>query len=74
MFIKNGNFIRPIRILFSLIGVVLCAAGLRFDIYWLALVGMVVGAIGMYASKASAVGITPFNDRKSKAGGNGSSL
>lgn len=74
MFINKGNFIRPVRILFSLAGIALCAAGLRFDMYFLALVGMVVGAIGMCSSKASAVGIKPFDDRKSKPDGNGSIL
>ncbi|MNV12177.1 hypothetical protein D3C71_1027710 [compost metagenome] len=60
---KNGNFTRPVRIFLSLIGIVLCALGLRFDIYLLALAGMVVGAIGMYASKASTVGIKPFGEK-----------
>lgn len=63
MFIKNGNFTRPVRIFISLIGIALCALGLRFDIYLLALAGMVIGAVGMYASKASTVGIKPFGEK-----------
>lgn len=61
---KNGNFTRPVRILISLMGIALCALGLRFDVYLLALAGIVVGAIGMYASKASTVGIKPFCEKK----------
>lgn len=69
MFVKNGNFTRPVRMLFSLVGIALCAIGLRFDIYILALAGMVVGAVGMYASKASAVGIKPFGEKGCKSDG-----
>lgn len=59
-FIKDGNLTRPVRGLLSIFGIAMCAIGLWSDIYLFAFVGMVVGAVGMYASKAAAVGIKPF--------------
>lgn len=58
--IKDGNFTRPTRMLLSIFGIVMCGIGLWLDIYLIALVGMLVGAVGMYASKAAAVRIKPF--------------
>lgn len=58
--IKDGNFTRPTRMLLSIFGIVMCVIGLWLDIYLIAFVGMVVGAVGMYASKAAALGIKPF--------------
>lgn len=46
--------------LLSIFGIVMCGIGLWLDIYLIAFVGMVVGAVGMYASKAAAVGIKPL--------------
>ena len=35
--------------LLSIFGIVMCGIGLWLDIYLIALVGMLVGAVGMYA-------------------------
>lgn len=49
LLIKDGNFTRPTRMLLSIFGIVMCGIGLWLDIYLIALVGMLVGAVGMYA-------------------------
>lgn len=46
--------------LLSIFGMGMCGIGLWLDIYLFAFIGMVVGAVGMYASKAAAVGTKPF--------------
>lgn len=36
--------------------------GLRFDIYLLALIGVIIGSVGMYAAKAAMVNVRPFKE------------
>ena len=60
LLIKDGNFTRRTRMLLSIFGIVMCGIGLWLDIYLIALVGMLVGAVGVYASKAAAVRIRLF--------------
>lgn len=61
--IAEGNFKRWFRGLLIWIGVVLALLGLRFDIYILALIGVVVGGVGMYAAKAAMVNVKPFKEK-----------
>ncbi len=63
MFIENGNFKRWVRGLLSLVGISLLLGGLRYDSYLVILLGFLIGSVGMYASKASMLGIKPFADR-----------
>ncbi|ADP17581.1 putative membrane protein 55 [Achromobacter xylosoxidans A8] len=61
--IAEGNFKRWFRGLLIWVGVVLALLGLRFDIYFLALIGVVVGGVGMYAAKAAMVNVKPFREK-----------
>nr|WP_312477782.1 hypothetical protein [Achromobacter ruhlandii] len=63
LIIAEGNFKRWFRGLLMCVGVALTLLGLKFNVYILALVGVVIGAVGMYAAKASMLGIKPFADR-----------
>ncbi|WYX23434.1 hypothetical protein WJ969_22900 [Achromobacter xylosoxidans] len=63
LIIAEGNFKRWFRGLLMCVGVALILLGLKFNVYILALVGVVIGALGMYAAKASMLGIKPFADR-----------
>lgn len=38
-------------------------SGLRYGSYLVILLGFLIGSVGMYASKASMLGIKPFADR-----------
>lgn len=62
MLIRNGNFKRWVRVVLSLIGIALLIGGLRYDSYLVSLLGFLIGSVGMYASKASMLGIKPFSD------------
>ncbi|WP_183006176.1 hypothetical protein [Achromobacter sp. UMC71] len=64
--IRDGNIKRWIRNVLALTGSALILIGLKYDIYLMALLGAVVGAIGMYASQAAAVGVKPFESWQSK--------
>ncbi|MBO1015681.1 hypothetical protein IPU70_19110 [Achromobacter sp. SD115] len=61
--IAEGNFKRWLRGLLIWVGVVLALLGLRFDIYFLALTGVVIGGVGMYAAKAAMVNVKPFREK-----------
>lgn len=61
--ISEGNFKRWFRGFLIWVGVVLALLGLRFDIYILALIGVVIGAVGMYAAKAAMVNVKPFREK-----------
>lgn len=60
--IADGNFRRWFRALLMWVGVVLIVLGLRFDIYLLALIGVIIGSVGMYAAKAAMVNVKPFKE------------
>ena len=60
--IADGNFRRWFRSLLIWVGVVLIVLGLRFDIYLLALIGVIIGSVGMYAAKAAMVNVRPFKE------------
>lgn len=62
MLIRNGNFKRWVRGVLSLVGIALLFGGLRYDSYLVILLGFLIGSVGMYASKASMLGIKPFSD------------
>lgn len=64
--IRNENIKRWIRNCLVLIGSALILIGLKYDTYWVALVGSVVGAVGLYASQAAAVGVTSFGRQPSR--------
>ncbi|CAB3661371.1 MULTISPECIES: hypothetical protein [Achromobacter] len=61
--IAEGNFKRWFRGLLIWVGVVLALLGLRFDLYFLALIGVVIGGVGMYAAKAAMVNVKPFREK-----------
>lgn len=61
MFIENGNFKRWVRVVLSLVGIALLFGGLKYDSYLVILLGFLIGSVGMYASKASMLGIKPFS-------------
>ncbi|MDH1300251.1 hypothetical protein [Achromobacter sp. GD03932] len=61
--IAEGNFKRWFRGLLIWIGIVLALLGLTFDTYILALIGLVIGAMGMYAAKAAMVNVKPFREK-----------
>lgn len=63
MIIAEGNFKRWFRGLLIWVGVVLALLGLRFDLYFLALIGVVIGGVGMYAAKAAMVNVKPFREK-----------
>lgn len=58
--IAEGNFKRWFRGLLIWIGIFLILLGLTFNIYILALIGLVIGGVGMYAAKAAMVDVKPF--------------
>lgn len=66
MIIHDGNIKRWIRNTLALTGSALILIGLKYDIYFIALIGSVIGAIGMYASQAAVVGVKPFENWQSK--------
>ncbi|MEN5064490.1 hypothetical protein [Achromobacter aegrifaciens] len=61
--IAEGNFKRWFRGLLIWVGVVLALLGLRFNLYFLALIGVVIGGVGMYAAKAAMVNVKPFREK-----------
>ncbi len=63
MIFKDGNFKRWARTVIALVGLALIAIGLKYDAYWVYTLGMVIGAVGMYAAKAAMVGIKPFSEK-----------
>lgn len=63
LIIAEGNFKRWFRGLLMCVGVALTLLGLKFDIYILALIGVVIGAVGMYAAKAAMVNVKPFKEK-----------
>lgn len=51
------------RLVLSALGVALLFGGQRYDSYLVLLLGFVIGAFGMFSSKAAMLGIKPFSDK-----------
>ncbi|MEX3977781.1 hypothetical protein AB4Y45_02225 [Paraburkholderia sp. EG287A] len=67
-FIRNGNFTPTVRGVLCVVGIAIGIAGLKYDRSLLiALVGLLIAAVGGYASRAHMLGIKPFDNSYKKA-------
>lgn len=67
-FIRDGNFTPWVRGLLCVGGIVIGLLGLKYDrTLIVALVGLGIGAIGGYSSRAHMLGIKPFDNSYRKA-------
>jgi len=62
-FIKEGHFTPLIRGIFTALGIAIGIFGLKYmDSLWVALLGLLLAAIGGYSSRAAMLKIKPFDN------------